>query len=192
MNDGGAALAEYLGVRRLIEDGAVLLDIRFLIEHVTSPVWAWTARVVDGLLRSLDLAELPARPNRNERQFEAASGLLCTVIADDVTRNPVRIEFPFEILPMTGASRAEVLEAHFAMLCAAVEGALGLPSTDPNAIISSGLAATGRASWRLHACTMAVEAQRATEEFGDRVVLSLEKQDIVQQADAQARLGTSH
>jgi hypothetical protein len=33
----------------------VLLDIRFLIEHVTSPAWPWTARVVDGLLRSLGL-----------------------------------------------------------------------------------------------------------------------------------------
>ena len=153
----------------------MLLDIRFLIEHVTSPAWAWTARVVDELLRSLGLAELPARRHANKREFEAGTGLLCTVIADDVTQDPVRIEFPFAILPMSGASRAEVVEAHFALLCAAVEGALGQPSTDPNAIIASGLAATGWVSWRLNSCTLAVEAQGATEEFGDRVVLSLEK-----------------
>ena len=71
----------------------MLLDLRYLIECVTSPVWAWTARSVDGLLRSLGLAELPAR----------------------------RIEFPFEVAPMAGVPRAELLEAQFALLYASAQ-----------------------------------------------------------------------
>jgi len=61
----------------------VLLDVRFLIECVTSPVWAWTARAV-----------------------------------------------------------------------------------------------TGRASWPLCSCTMTVEVPDATDEFGEFVVLSLEKPSV--------------
>ncbi len=154
----------------------MLLDVRFLVEYVTSPVWAWTGRVVDALLASLGLTELPARRQGNKRQFRAATGLLCSVVADDLTQDPVRIEFPFEVPPMSGVPQAELVEAYFAMLCAAVQGALGQPSPDPNTIIESGVAATGRASWRLPSCTMAVEAQGATGEFGDCVVLSLGKQ----------------
>jgi hypothetical protein len=152
----------------------VSLDLRYLIECVTSPVWAWTARSVDGLLRSLGLAELPARRNGNKRHFKAATGLLCTVVIDDTTQDPVRIEFPFEIAAMTGVPRAELLEAHFALLYASAQGAMGQPS-DPTAIIESGIAATGRASWRLDSCSMAVEARSATDESGDLVVLSVEK-----------------
>src|SRR6266508_1094526 len=55
---------------------------------------------------------------------------------------------------MSGVPQAELVEAYFAMLCAAVQGALGQPSPDPNAIIESGVAATGRASWGLPSCTM--------------------------------------
>ncbi len=36
----------------------MLLDVRFLVEYVTSPVWAWTGRVVDALLASLGLWNL--------------------------------------------------------------------------------------------------------------------------------------
>jgi len=153
----------------------MLLDVRFLVECVTSSAWAWTGRAVDALLASLGLAELQARRSGNTRQFRAATGLLCSVVADDLTQDPVRIEFPFEVPPMSGVPQPELVEAYFAMMCAAVQGALGQPLPDPNAIIDSGLAATGRASWRLPSCTMAVEAQAVTEEFGEFVVLSLEK-----------------
>ena len=153
----------------------MLLDVRFLVECVTSSAWAWTGRAVDAFLARLGLAELQARRSGNTRQFRAATGLLCSVVADDLTQDPVRIEFPFEIPPMSGVPQPELVEAYFAMVCAAVQGALGQPSPDPNAIFDSGLAATGRASWRLPSCTMAVKAQAATEEFGEFVVLSLEK-----------------
>jgi hypothetical protein len=126
------------------------------------------------LLRSLGLAELPARRNGNKRHFQAATGLLCTVVIDDTTQDPVRIEFPFEIAPMTGMPRVELREAHFALLYASALGAMGQPS-DPTAIIASGIAATGRASWRLDSCSMAVEVRSATDESADLVVLSVEK-----------------
>jgi hypothetical protein len=150
------------------------LDLRYLVECVTSPLWAWTVPGVDRLLRSLGLAELPAGRDGNKRHFKAATGLPCTVIADDTTQDPVRIEFPFEVAPMTGVPRAELLEAHFALLYASAQGALG-QSSDPTVIIERGLAAVGRASWRLDSCTMAIEVRRATAESGDLVVLSLER-----------------
>jgi len=162
----------------LMPDMAVSLDLRFLIECVTSPAWAWTGRAVDALLRRLGLTELPARRHGNKRQFEAATGLRCSVV-DDLTHDPVRIEFPFDVPPMSGVPQPEVVEACFAMLCAAMQGALGQPLPDPNAIIESGLAATGRASWPLRSCTMAVEAKGATEESGELVVLSLEKSQAI-------------
>jgi len=151
----------------------VWLDLRYLVECVTSPPWAWTVPRVDRLLRSLDLVELPASRDGNRRHFKAASGLPCTVIADDATHDPVRIEFPFEVAAMTGVPQAELLEAHFALLYASAQGALGL-SSDPAAIFESGLARAGRESWRLDSCTMAIEVRRATAESGDLVVLSLE------------------
>ncbi len=153
----------------------MLLDLRDLIECVTSPMWAWTQRSIDGLLRSLGLAELPDRRHGNKRHFKAATGLLCTVVADDATQDPVRIEFPFEVEAMSGVPRAELLETYFALLYASVQGAMAQTLTDPTAIIGSGLAAAGRASWRMASCTMRIEARPATEEAGDAVVLSVEK-----------------
>jgi hypothetical protein len=155
----------------------VLLDVRFLVECVSSPAWAWTARAVDDLLGRFGLTEVLARRQGNKRQFKAANGLLCSVVADDVTREPVRIEFPFEVPPMSGVPQPELVEAYFAMLCAAVEGALGNAIPNPKAIIESGLPATGQASWPLPFCTMAVEVPGATGEFGG-VLLSLSKQAV--------------
>ena len=115
----------------------MLLDVRFLVECVTSSAWAWTGRAVDALLSSLGLTELPARRSGDKRQFRAATGLLCSVVADDLTQDPVRIEFPFEVPPLSGVPQPELVEAYFATLCAAVQGALGQPSPDPNAIIDN-------------------------------------------------------
>ena len=125
----------------------MLLDIRFLVEQLTSSAWGWTVEGCERLLAHLGLREAEGSPGL--RQFRAPSGLLAALHAG-ADGTATRLEFPFE-LPDAVRANPE----HFAQFVDLVAGPLKAILGEPT---PSGFQAEGSPSWVLPAATLTVES----------------------------------
>jgi hypothetical protein len=132
----------------------MLLDVRYLVELLSSSAWTWTLEGCERLLAHLGLREAGVAQER--RDFRAPSGLMAS-LHSAADGSPTRIEFPFDIpLP----ARAPERVAQFVDLTAwPLKAILG----EPTAVSDT---PGGIRSWVLPAATITVEGSG-----GDRVFL---------------------
>jgi hypothetical protein len=81
-------------VRRAKAGTRVLLDVRFLVELLSSSAWTWTREACERLLGQLGLSEAEGVEGR--RDFRAPTGLMASLYSRP-DGSPSRIEFPFEV-----------------------------------------------------------------------------------------------
>jgi len=138
----------------------VLLDVRFLIERLSSSLWAWTTDACERLLAQLGLQEAESLSGR--RDFRAPSGLSASLysLADGT---PNRIEFPFPV-PASVRTNAELVTEWVDLAAWPLKAVLGEPT---------GLGQRGTAghSWTLPAATIRVQAISSSLPAADTVAL---------------------
>ena len=124
----------------------MLLDVRFLLEHLTSCAWAWTVEQCEQLLALLGLHEVEADQGR--RHFRAPSGLMAS-LHSGAGGSPISFAFPFEI-PVAVRSEPERLAQFVDLIAWPVKAILGEPTAFSDT-------AGGSRSWILPAARITVD-----------------------------------